>query len=139
MSDRCAQPFAFLALTGYDPTVLVPALFLHGMGQSAIGAPSISAAYASVERRDLPMATTSLNIVQRLGGPTFTTLCTLFLAWRLQAESISVGGTQAVAYAWAFGLLCVLHAASFVTTLRLPLWSAGAGGRIAGTARAGSR
>ncbi|WP_419689597.1 DHA2 family efflux MFS transporter permease subunit [Burkholderia theae] len=132
-------PFVFLALAGYDPYVLVPALFLRGMGQSAIGAPSITAAYASVERRNLPMATTSLNIVQRLGGPAFTTLCTLFLAWRLQAESASIGGTQASAYAWAFGLLCALHAASVVTTLWLPLWSAGAGGQPAGGARSGSR
>ncbi|MCA3822683.1 MAG: MFS transporter, partial [Burkholderia sp.] len=131
-------PLVFVALTGYDPLVLVPALFLRGMGQSAIGAPSIAAAYASVERRNLPMATTSLNIVQRLGGPTFTTMCTLFLAWRLQAESVSPGGTQALAYAWAFGLLCALHAASAVTTLRLPVWSTGAGGRPDGTARAGS-
>lgn len=132
-------PLVFLALAGYDPWVLVPALFLRGMGQSAIGAPSIAAAYASVERSNLPMATTSLNIVQRLGGPTFTTLCTLFLAWRLQAGPASGGGTQAGAYAWAFGLLCLLHAASFVTTLRLPLWSAGAGGQPASAARAGSR
>ncbi|KHK59311.1 DSBA oxidoreductase [Burkholderia sp. A9] len=132
-------PFVYLALAGYDPYVLVPALFLRGMGQSAIGAPSISAAYASVERRNLPMATTSLNIVQRLGGPTFTTMCTLFLAWRLQVESGSTGGTHGAAYAWAFGLLCALHAASFVTTLRLPRWSSGAGGRPTGSARAGSR
>jgi hypothetical protein len=46
---------------------------------SAAGIPSISAAYASVKKRDLPMATTSLNIVQRLGGPTMTTLCAIFL------------------------------------------------------------
>ncbi|WP_396332620.1 DHA2 family efflux MFS transporter permease subunit [Burkholderia anthina] len=132
-------PFVYLALTGYDPYVLVPALFLRGMGQSAIGAPSISAAYASVDRRNLPMATTSLNIVQRLGGPTFTTICTLFLAWRLHVESVSAGGTHGAAYAWAFGLLCALHAASFVTTLRLPLWSSGAGGARTRNARAGSR
>ncbi|WP_321818951.1 MULTISPECIES: DHA2 family efflux MFS transporter permease subunit [unclassified Burkholderia] len=132
-------PFVYLALAGYDPAVLVPALFLRGMGQSAIGAPSISAAYASVERHNLPMATTSLNIVQRLGGPTFTTMCTLFLAWRLQAESASTGGTHGAAYAWTFGLLCALHAASFATTLRLPRWSSGAGGRPAGAARDGSR
>ncbi|MBR7959867.1 DHA2 family efflux MFS transporter permease subunit [Burkholderia vietnamiensis] len=121
-------PFAYLAFAGYDPYVLVPALFLRGMGQSAIGAPSISAAYASVERRSLPMATTSLNIVQRLGGPTFTTMCTLFLAWRLQAESMPEGGTRGAAYAAAFGLLCALHAASFVTALRLPRWSSVANG-----------
>jgi MFS family permease len=132
-------PFVYLALAGYDPYVLVPALFLRGMGQSAIGAPSISAAYASVERHNLPMATTSLNIVQRLGGPTFTTMCTLLLAWRLQAASVPAGGTQGAAYAWAFGLLCALHAASFVTTLRLPTWSSGAGGRTAKAMRAGSR
>jgi len=132
-------PIVYLALAGYDPYVLVPALFLRGMGQSAIGVPSISAAYASVERRNLPMATTSLNIVQRLGGPTFTTLCTLFLAWRLQREPATTSGTHGTAYTWAFGLLCALHAASFVTTLWLPRWSSGAGGRPAGATRAGSR
>jgi MFS family permease len=132
-------PFVYLALRGYDPVVLVPALFLRGMGQSAIGAPSITAAYASVERRDLPMATTSLNIVQRLGGPTLTTLCTLFLAWRLRVDHAAGGDAHGTAYAWAFGLLCVLHASSFVTALRLPLWSAGAGGRRAAPASNDSR
>jgi hypothetical protein len=69
--------------------VLLPALFLvdctiniaefeFSIG-TAVGVPSISAAYASVDRRDLPMATTSFNIVQRLGGPTFTTLCATVL------------------------------------------------------------
>ncbi|KAG8153714.1 DHA2 family efflux MFS transporter permease subunit [Burkholderia catarinensis] len=134
-------PFVYLALHSYDPVVLVSALFLRGIGQSGIGAPSIVAAYASVERRNLPMATTSLNIVQRLGGPTFTTICALLLAWRLQADQAMGSGGHESAYAWAFGLLCALHAASFVTTLRLPLWSAGAGARRATAAAtpAGSR
>jgi hypothetical protein len=35
---------------------------------SAVGVPPISAAYSSVRKEELPMATTSLNIVQRLGG-----------------------------------------------------------------------
>jgi hypothetical protein len=48
--------------------ILACARFLRGVGLSAVGIPSISAAYASVKKRDLPMATTSLNIVQRLGG-----------------------------------------------------------------------
>ncbi|KVF34209.1 DHA2 family efflux MFS transporter permease subunit [Burkholderia vietnamiensis] len=127
-------PFAYLALHGFDRDVLMPALFLRGMGQSAIGTPSISAAYASAERRSLPMATTSLNIVQRLGGPTFTTLCTLFLAWRLHVET-ATSGSPSVAYAWAFGLLCALHAASFATALRLPLRASGAGERPPGGTR----
>ncbi|RUL79656.1 DHA2 family efflux MFS transporter permease subunit [Dyella choica] len=111
-------PLAYLARHGLNPHVLLPALFLRGAGQSAIGAPTISAAYASVDRRHLPMATTSLNIVQRLGGPTFTTLCALFLAWMLASQPI--GQTAASAYAWAFLLLCALHTLVLLTTIRLP-------------------
>jgi MFS family permease len=72
-------PFLYLASHGLVVAVLACALFLRGVGLSAVGIPSISAAYASVQKRDLPMATTSLNIVQRLGGPTMTTLCATFL------------------------------------------------------------
>src|SRR5258707_5366623 len=63
-------PFIWLAGHGLSVAVLACALFLRGVGLSAVGIPSISAAYASVKRRDLPMATTSLNIVHRLGQPT---------------------------------------------------------------------
>jgi MFS family permease len=80
-------PFLYLASHGLVVAVLACALFLRGVGLSAVGIPSISAAYASVQKRDLPMATTSLNIVQRLGGPTMTTLCATFLGWRLGAHS----------------------------------------------------
>ena len=76
-------PFLYLASHGLVVAVLACALFLRGVGLSAVGIPSISAAYASVQKRDLPMATTSLNIVQRLGGPTMTTLCATFVGWRL--------------------------------------------------------
>jgi EmrB/QacA subfamily drug resistance transporter len=112
-------PFLYLASSGLDLFVLIPVLLFRGMGQSAIGLPSISAAYASVERRALPMATTSLNIVQRLGGPTLTTLCATVLAWRLKSP---VGGPVTLnAYTWAFLVLCALHALTFVAACRLPL------------------
>jgi hypothetical protein len=88
------------------------------MGQSAIGLPSITAAYASVERRVLPMATTSLNLVQRMGGPTLTTLCATILEWRISAQA---GGPVVVnAFTWAFILLCVLHALTWLAACRLP-------------------
>jgi EmrB/QacA subfamily drug resistance transporter len=67
-------PFLYLASHGLTLAVLMPALFLRGAGLGAVGLPSMSAAYASVKRQDVPMATTSLNIVQRLGGPTLTTV-----------------------------------------------------------------
>jgi hypothetical protein len=89
------------------------------MGLSSVGIPSISAAYASVRKQDLPMATTSLNIVQRLGGPTLTTLCATFLGWRL--EVARADATLSVAFTAAFLLLCVFHALLFAASLRLPL------------------
>jgi EmrB/QacA subfamily drug resistance transporter len=111
-------PFIWLAGHGLSVAVLACTLFVRGAGLSAVGIPSISAAYASVKRRDLPMATTSLNIVQRLGGPTMTTLCATFLGWRLSAAPGPAVTSDA--FAQAFGLLCVLHVLLFIATLWLP-------------------
>jgi EmrB/QacA subfamily drug resistance transporter len=60
-------PFIYMANHGLVIVLLVCALFIRGVGQSAVGVPSISAAYSSVKREDLPMATTTLNIVMRIG------------------------------------------------------------------------
>jgi MFS family permease len=111
-------PFSYLASHGLVVAVLACALFLRGVGLSAVGIPSISAAYASVKKCELPMATTSLNIVQRLGGPTMTTLCAAFLGWRLGLahSHASLPG----AFTAAFLLLCALHALLFAAALRLP-------------------
>jgi len=111
-------PFLYLANHTLNPVVLAIALFVRGVGQSAVGIPSISAAYASVKRSELPMATTSLNIAQRLGGPTFTTLCAMLLGWRLAAQPSHASPLSA--YAWAFLLLCALHAGAALAAWRLP-------------------
>jgi EmrB/QacA subfamily drug resistance transporter len=112
-------PFIWLASHGLCVAVLACALFVRGAGLSGVGIPSISAAYASVKKRDLPMATTSLTIVMRLGGPTMTTLCATFLGWRLELPHSPVSLSSA--FAAAFVLLCVLHALLFAASLRLPL------------------
>jgi EmrB/QacA subfamily drug resistance transporter len=111
-------PVLFLAQHGLIVGVLAASLFIRGVGVSAIGIPSITSGYASVARQDLPMATTAMNIVQRLGGPTLTTLCATFLGWRLSATPATA--TTSGAFAAAFGLLCALHALLFLATLRLP-------------------
>jgi EmrB/QacA subfamily drug resistance transporter len=111
-------PFLYLADHSLNLVVLAVALFLRGAGQSAVGIPSMSAAYASVRRQELPMATTSLNIVQRLGGPTFTTLCASFLGWSVATQPAHA--TPLTPYAWTFFLLCLLHAATAIAALRLP-------------------
>ncbi len=113
-------PFLYLSSHGLALSVLACTLFVRGAGLSAVGIPSISSAYASVRKQDLPMATTSLNIVQRLGGPTLTTLVATFLGWKLGAAH-SPGGLSS-AFTAAFLLLCILHACLFAAALRLPLF-----------------
>jgi EmrB/QacA subfamily drug resistance transporter len=112
-------PLLYLSSQHCNASILAITLFIRGMGMSAVGVPPISAAYSSVRREELPMATTSLNIVQRLGGPTVTTLCATVLAWRLAA--VPLQGTGASAFTASFVLLCGLHALLILAAVRLPL------------------
>lgn len=111
-------PFLYLAMQGLHLFVLIPALFLRGMGMSAVGLPSMTAAYASVPRSELPMATTSLNIVQRLGGPTITTLCAAVLTWHSAVPEPGV--STSMIWIPAFLLLCTVHAVTVLMSARLP-------------------
>jgi MFS family permease len=111
-------PFLYLSGHHLNLTILAGALFMRGVGMSAVGIPSISAAYASVRKEDLPMATTSLNIVQRLGGPTLTTFCATLLGWRL-ADAYSHSGV-ASAFTISVVLLFCLHVLLISAALRLP-------------------
>ena len=111
-------PFVFMAAHGVLITLLAVALFIRGVGMSTIGIPSISSAYASVAKRDLPMATSAMNIVQRLGGPTLTTVMASFLGWRIGLSPTPVQLMSA--FTASFALLCGLHILLFVAALRLP-------------------
>jgi EmrB/QacA subfamily drug resistance transporter len=112
-------PLLYLSSQHCNLSILAITLFIRGMGMSAVGVPPISAAYSSVRREELPMATTSLNIVQRLGGPTLTTLCATVLGWRLAA--VPSQGAVARAFTASFVLLCGLHALLILAAVRLPL------------------
>ena len=111
-------PFLYLAGHELILPVLLVALFCRGAGLSAVGIPSMTAAYVSVEKEKLATATTSMNIVQRLGGPTLTTICATFLAWKMNA--LHGPANLSGAFVPAFGLLCVFHALQFLAALRLP-------------------
>lgn len=108
---------AWLASRPLQVATLVPVLFMRGAGLGATALPAVSAAYASVEQRNLPMATTTLNILQRLGGPTLTTLCALVLGELLGPHPTLVGLN---AWEATFLLLAVLHAVMAVTAAWLP-------------------
>jgi EmrB/QacA subfamily drug resistance transporter len=111
-------PLLYLSSQHCSVSILATTLFVRGMGMTAVGVPPISAGYSSVRREELPMAATSLNIVQRLGGPTLTTLCATVLGWRLAASSSQ--GTVASAFTASFFLLCALHALLILAAVRLP-------------------
>ena len=111
-------PFIYMANHGLVIPVLACALFIRGVGMSAVSVPSISAAYSSVKREDLPMATTTLNIVMRIGGPTLTTICATFLGWRLGSAPSHDGMLSA--FGAAFILLCTFQVLLIAAALRLP-------------------
>jgi EmrB/QacA subfamily drug resistance transporter len=114
-----ALPLLYLAEHRIAGPVFAVSLLIRGMGQGAIGVPSISAAYSGVPKQELPMATTTLNIVQRLGGPTVTTLMAAFLAWRMHF-SFSLDGVSK-AFVLSFLGLALLHVLLIISTVRLPL------------------
>jgi EmrB/QacA subfamily drug resistance transporter len=73
-------PIISMSATQLSPMVLIVCMLARGAGQSAIGVPSLSAAYAAIPKERLPLATTAVNILQRLGGPIATTLMALVIA-----------------------------------------------------------
>ncbi len=108
-------PFALLPPERFTPSVILLALFLRGTALGAIGLPSLAAAYVSIPRESIPNATTTCNIVQRLGGPAATTVLTLFLHAQLAGNSQA----HASGYRRTFLLLCGFHALALLTTFRL--------------------
>lgn len=80
-------PFLWMAAYGFNKPVAVVCLLLRGMGHGATGIPSLAAAYASVPHEKLSFATTSVNIVQRLGGPVLTTGLSVVVAYSMPSHS----------------------------------------------------
>lgn len=101
----------------YSPVLMVVCLVLRGIGQSAIGVPTVSAAYASVPSDRLAQATTAANIVQRVGGPIGTTLLAIVLA--ASEVHASVPGPRS--FIWPVLALTGLQLLVLGSTTRLPL------------------
>jgi hypothetical protein len=77
----------------------------------------MSAAYSAVPWKDLAMATTTLNILQRLGGPIMTTAVAIVIDWKASS------GMRFFRFplSAAFVFLTVLQVLLFLCALRLPL------------------
>jgi EmrB/QacA subfamily drug resistance transporter len=109
-------PFLWMAFGGFSMAPALIGLFVRGIGQGATGIPSISAAYASVPREKLSLATMAVNIVQRFGGPTITTLIAITVSL-----SANVTSDSAHAFLVPFVTLIMLQLLVLAAASRLPV------------------
>jgi EmrB/QacA subfamily drug resistance transporter len=78
-------PFCFVgADTSY--WLLGGGLFLRGVGLGATMMPAMAAAYATLDRSQVPRATPQLNVLQRVGGSLGAALLTVLLQNRITTE-----------------------------------------------------
>ncbi len=109
-------PFLLLEPRGLSIPVLCTALFVRGVGMSSVGIPSIAAAYLGIPKPIIPVARTTINIAQRIGGPVATTLLAIILHFGLTTHVSDAPH----AFVTTFGVLCAIHAACIAAALRLP-------------------
>lgn len=109
-------PLALLGASGMSVAAFCVTLFIRGLGLSSVGLPSIAAAYSGIPKSIIPVATTSINIVQRLGGPVATTILAIFLSFNMKSHP----GDKPGAFVATFWLLCGINFCGFLAALRLP-------------------
>jgi EmrB/QacA subfamily drug resistance transporter len=85
-------PFAFIDSSS-SYTLLAFLLVLRGLGIGGSMMPAMAAAYATLERADVPRATSSLNALQRIGGSIGTAVLAVVLQGQIkdQLASAQVG------------------------------------------------
>ncbi|WP_354698474.1 hypothetical protein DSM112329_04156 [Paraconexibacter sp. AEG42_29] len=101
-------------LIGPDTSVLglSVAMFLRGIGMAFAFMPAMAAAFASLDRADLPHATPQLNVLQRVGGSIGTAVLAVVLQRALSGAETPAD--QASAYGTAFWVSAGLAAAAIV-------------------------
>ncbi len=109
-------PYVIFSADAMSPLFIEVSLFVRGVGLGSLGVPSISSAYAHLPKRRIPIATTAMNIVQRLGGPVGTTFLAICLHLGMNAHS----EVSAQGFTLSFFALCVIHLLSVGSALRLP-------------------
>ncbi|MFD0345343.1 MFS transporter [Kitasatospora aburaviensis] len=134
-----AGTVAYGGIGAHDPYwYLGGALFLVGAGLGATITPSMAAAFEGLSRREVPQATSALNVVQRIAGSLGTALLAVVLQRSITAEIPGLHGglgqaaarvaadparTQpALAHAFGatFWVALVFTAAALVPALMLP-------------------
>jgi EmrB/QacA subfamily drug resistance transporter len=109
-------PFLWMIHTGFSDVAMVFCMLARGAGQGVTGIPSLAAAYASVSKDQLGLATTAMNVVQRLGGPLATTSLALIIA--LTATHSASSPHE---FAIPFMILIGIQLSVFISAMGLPL------------------
>jgi len=111
---------------------LAPALFLIGAGLGATITPSMAVAYQGLAREAVPQATSTINVVQRIGGSLGTALLAVVLQTAIDARPSGRGAGPAAdrheqaaaglahAFATTFWVALALTATALVPALLLP-------------------
>jgi EmrB/QacA subfamily drug resistance transporter len=110
-------PLLWMSIHHYSALVMMICLFARGAGQGGIGLPSSSAAYASIPKKDLGIAATALNIVQRIGGPIATTVMAMVMAF----AGVHAPAHSGAAFTIPFAALIGIQILVLIATTRLPL------------------
>jgi MFS family permease len=110
-------PFMFAGLFQLPSVLVCVAFFVRGVGMGCINIPSIAVAYSTVPKESLPTASTTLSIVQRLGGPVGITLLAIVLHLNLPPMEHAA----APAFAITFAILCATHLSTVAAAWRLPM------------------
>jgi EmrB/QacA subfamily drug resistance transporter len=89
-------PFATIgADTPYG--LLAAMLVVRGVGMGSAMMPAMAAAYATLDRAQVPRATSALNVLQRIGGSVGTALLAVVLQHQIAAQLGGVGGASRAA------------------------------------------
>jgi EmrB/QacA subfamily drug resistance transporter len=105
------------ATTSY--TFLAFALFLRGVGLGFTMMPAMAAAYQTLSRSAVPRATTTLNILNRVGGSVGVALLSVMLERNLTSAPHTPAG-MASAFGTTFWYATALVAVSAIPALFLP-------------------
>jgi EmrB/QacA subfamily drug resistance transporter len=97
---------------------LTAPLFLRGLGLGLVMAPLIAAGYSTLRRESIPQATTTFNILNRVGGSIGTAVLAVFLVRGLASGAQTparVASAYGSTFSWALGCTAVtLVAAAFL-------------------------
>jgi EmrB/QacA subfamily drug resistance transporter len=95
------------------------ALFLRGIGLGFTMMPAMSAAYQTLDRAAVPRATTTLNILNRVGGSIGVALLSVMLQRNLTSGAPTASG-MATAFGTTFWWATALVAIAAIPALMLP-------------------